>query len=200
MKKTKWLILFTAALLILIILKMQAFLAYNSPVDGEILVVEGWCPGYVLNQAVSKFHKGNYQYLVTIGGPVSDPSKHGGCSNYADFAAKEFIKLGVEKNSLIAVPAPHVKRHHTYSYVLAFRKWLINSDLNVKALNVFSFNLHARKTYIIFKKVLGPEMQIGIIAGKTNDYDPKFWWLSVNGIKLVFRYSIEYTYALCRPF
>ena len=48
---------------------IHPFLAPSRPTYGEILVVEGWVPDSVLNQAITLFNAHNYQLIVTTGGP-----------------------------------------------------------------------------------------------------------------------------------
>ena len=187
-------------LTLLIMFTIHPFLAINKPVDGEILVVEGWLPNYALRAAIDEFNKGDYRYLVTTGGPLPNSSKFSGYSNYAEFSAKKLKDLGFDENLLIAVPAPRVKRNHSYSFAVAFREWLLHSNLDIKAVNVFTLGAHARKSYVLYSKVLRPNLRVGVIAAKPRGYDPKFWWSSVEGIKWVLQDAIGYIYAMIWSF
>jgi hypothetical protein len=48
------------------------WLSEQSPVDAEILVVEGWVSGDALDAAEKEFSEGNYSYLITTGGPLGE--------------------------------------------------------------------------------------------------------------------------------
>ena len=54
-------VLFSIALLI------YPFLAPTKSVGGDILVVEGWFPDYVLKKVKDRFEKGPYKLLITVG-------------------------------------------------------------------------------------------------------------------------------------
>ena len=47
------------------------FFAVNKPIQGEVMVVEGWLPDYALKDAVERFRRNNYRFLITTGGPLS---------------------------------------------------------------------------------------------------------------------------------
>jgi hypothetical protein len=64
------------------------FLAINKPINGDILVVEGWIPISALNEAKRKFEEGNYAFLMTVGGPLSN--KNG--KKYDSYSYKDFKK------------------------------------------------------------------------------------------------------------
>jgi len=192
----------TALITILTVVTLHPFLAVNKPVEGHILIVEGWLPEYVLKQSIDEFNRGKYRYLVTTGGPVSSASRASGCSSYAECAANTLKDLGVKESLLIPVPAPYVKRHRTFTAALAIKDWLKKSDLNpnVTAVNIFTIGAHARKSYVLFKTALKPGIRVGIISAKPNTYDPKYWFLSTEGFHWVFRDSIGYLYALLLSF
>jgi hypothetical protein len=50
-------------------LRIYPFLAYNSPVQPDVLVVEGWLPDEVINEAYTEFHASHYRYIITTGFP-----------------------------------------------------------------------------------------------------------------------------------
>jgi hypothetical protein len=95
------------------------------------------------------------------------------------------------------VPAPYVVIDHTLTSALAFQKWLTHSDdSGVKAVNIFTMAPHARKTFTIYRKVLKPTVDIGMISIQPNDYDARFWWASASGRSWVVRYTAGYLYSL----
>lgn len=62
---------FGLTLVIFALFNLHDFLAINKPINGDILVVEGWIPISALNEAKRKFEEGNYAFLMTVGGPLS---------------------------------------------------------------------------------------------------------------------------------
>jgi hypothetical protein len=54
---------------------------------------------------------------------------------------------------------------------------------------------HARRSWIVFKEVLNPEIKVGIIAAEPQDYNPQEWWKSSEGFRTVTGEIIAYIYA-----
>jgi hypothetical protein len=54
---------------------------------------------------------------------------------------------------------------------------------------------HARRSWLLFEKVLGPTTRVGIIAVEDCDYDPKRWWRASQGVRIVLDELIAYCYA-----
>lgn len=66
-------------LIILIFLfsnEIDNWLAVSSPVDSDILIVEGWTSSKSLRAASQEFMEGNYETLITTGGPVDEVFNH----------------------------------------------------------------------------------------------------------------------------
>ena len=55
---------------LLVVRNIYPFLAQNEPVGASILVVEGWLAPKELDQAILTFKEGNYENLLTTGGPI----------------------------------------------------------------------------------------------------------------------------------
>src|SRR4051812_32657541 len=86
---------------------IHGFLAPNSPAPGaRILVVEGWIPGELLDQAVTAFRARGYRRVVTTGGPIEEWLEFRGSSSYADWTANYLRKHGLQDADVTAVSAP----------------------------------------------------------------------------------------------
>ena len=193
-----WLIiLVTAALLIVLAITfLYSFLTMNRPVsDGEILIVGGWIPDYLLEQVITEFKTHNYQLLITTGGPLSKGSYLSEYGNYADLTAAILKKMGVNEKVLVSVPTPPVKTDRTYAAALAVNKWLLNNDRSVKSLNIFSVGPHARRSWLLGKLAFGETVEVGVIAVASTEYDPNKWWKSSSGVRTVIGETIAYVYA-----
>jgi hypothetical protein len=179
---------------------VHGFLAESAPVAGEILVVEGWIWNRpALKEAYAEFRQGNYQCVVTVGGPASD-SPHGGNQvSTAGLAAVRLKEFGLEEKFIIALSATEVEKHRTYTSAAAFKSWMLKHSPKTQRINVFTLGVHARKSKVIFRKVMGPQVQVGVIAGAEAAYVPSRWWLSSLGIKLVIRNAVGYLYAAVWP-
>ena len=178
------------------VVEVHSFLALNQPVEGDILVVEGWLPDYALEEAVSEFGKKGYSLLVTTGGPQAKGDYLIKYGNYAELTAATLKELGLDEEMIRAVPALGVKKDRTYASAVALKEWLSASGLNVKAINVVSLGCHARRTWLLFEKAFdGANVEIGVIAEPNRDYDSERWWRGSQGVRSVIGGSIAYLYA-----
>ncbi len=193
----KKIIVLILVLILVFILLIHSFLAVTESVPAEVLVVEGWLPDSDLQLAAYEVKNRNYSQVITIGGPLSDSTSHN--KNNAQQAVQKLISYGVEKNALTAVPFFKKTKHKTFMSFIALREWILRSNFPVHSLNIFTGSVHARKSWTICRRVLGKRIKIGIIAAPAVRYDPQFWWLSKRGIRLVFKNSLGYLYALFFP-
>lgn len=175
--------------------QIQPFLAVSSPIKADVLVVEGWLPDYALQQAINEFRRGSYQQIITTGGSLPTGFYLTEYKNYAALAAATLQELGLEKENLIAVAAPQVIKDRTYASAVALKQWLINSEKTIAAINLFTLDVHARRSWLLFKQVLEPRVKIGAIATQNLDYDPDRWWRSSAGVRTVICEAIAYIYA-----
>lgn len=192
-----WLVTLTSitALILFGITHVHPFLAPYSPIKADILVVEGWLEDYVIKNAIKEFERGGYQKLITTGLPLPKGFYLSQHKNFAELSAATLITLGFDPDKLVAVPAPNVIRNRTDASAMALRQWIANSDLKVKAINLYTFDVHARRSWLIFKQTLAPEIQVGVIAVKSLSYDPKHWWSSSEGVRSIISEAIAYLYA-----
>ncbi|MEZ2275569.1 MAG: ElyC/SanA/YdcF family protein [Microcoleus sp.] len=182
--------------MMLIVKNIHPFLAVNSPVKADILVVEGWLPDYAIESAIAEFKQGKYRQLITTGIPLSKGYYLAEYKNYAELTAATCIALGFDRDKIIAVPAANVLKYRTAASAIALKEWLATSALKVDAINLYSFGTHARRSWLIFKQVLHPEIQVGIIAAEPQDYNPQEWWKSSEGFRIVTGEIIAYIYAI----
>jgi DUF218 domain-containing protein len=196
-------ILLSLAVLVLgivIVLRIHGFLAISVPVAGDILVVEGWIWQLpAMREAMEEFHRGHYIWLVTVGEPVEGAGEASNYKSSAELAAIRLRELGVNKHRIVELPVPAVRFHRTYASALRVKSWLIRSKTKTTGINVFTLGAHARKSLVLFKRALGPEIAVGVIAGKEDTYNPHLWWLSAKGIYVITRKTLGYLYAVLWP-
>jgi hypothetical protein len=185
----------STSIIVLTITNIHSFLSANHPVHAELLVVEGWLPDYALEKAMSEFNANNYNLLVITGEPLSKGSRLLEYKTSAHAAAATMKKLGFDEESMVVVTVPLMRRDRTFASALAFRKWLLNSELSVKAINIFSLGAHARRSRLLFEKTLGNKLEIGVIAAENLRYDPHNWWRSSVGVQTIIGETIAYIYT-----
>ena len=181
------------------VLTIHDFLAISRPVVGNILVVEAWIwDSSAIKEAADEFTRGHYEWLVTFGGPIGEEGSPDQ-KNSAVLAAIKLRGLGVDKSRIIVLPVPNVTFHRTYASALTLRNWLISSKIETTGINVVTLGAHARKSLVLFKRALGPETNVGVIAGTEDDYDQSRWWLSARGFYVTMRKTLGYLYAVFWP-
>ena len=151
-------------------------------------------PDYELKQALSEFGEGSYNKIITTGGSLPRGYYLAKYKTFAELSAATLKALGLEKEKLIAVPAPDVIKDRTYASAITFRQWLSKSNLNVQSINLYTFDVHTRRSWLTFKKILAPKIKTGAIAAKTQDYQPDKWWVSSEGVRSVISEVIAYIY------
>jgi uncharacterized SAM-binding protein YcdF (DUF218 family) len=104
-------------------------------------------------------------------------------------------KLGVPEDLVQMVPSRVIGRDRTYSSAVALREWLREHDLQVRSINIMTENAHARRTRLLFRKALGSNVAVGIIAVPNPDYDARRWWRYSEGVREVIGEGVAYIYA-----
>ena len=191
-----WIVTFlcAATLFILGITHVQPFLAVTSPISADVLVVEGWMPDDALKQAFVEFKSGAYRQIITTGTPVEKGSFLTEYKNYAEVAAATLRKLGLPLEKVI-VPTPAKIKDRTYAAAVTLRQWLSKTNPLLESVNLYTYDVHTRRSWLLFKKALAPKVKLGAIAAKTQDYNPKSWWKSSAGVRTVLDEFIAYLYA-----
>jgi len=172
----------------------ERFLSVTEPVDSDVLVVEAWFwdrPG--LQDAVQSFQQGNYQVMLVVGGTDSPQSE---APSSAELAGERLLQLGMESSKLVLISIPNLTVHRTYRSAVAVREWLREKRPNCRAVNVFTLGVHARKSRVMFRKALGPDMGVGIYACSETGYRRAIWCFSKRGLYIIPRNLVGYFYAL----
>lgn len=118
-----------------------------------------------------------------------------GFNNSAEYAAFILSCSGFT-GSIKAIPVLYTKFSRTYSCALAFKEWYLKSSFKDKPVNIVSLGPHSRRTWMIYKKVLGKNIDVGIIAVNNRGYDMNNWWKSLAGIKNTIHELVSYIYTL----
>jgi hypothetical protein len=203
-RKETWMLTWQGWVLVLAIIvtslfviarQIHPFLATSSPTHGEILVVEGWVPYSVLEQAISLFNDYGYQLIVTTGGPREEGFCFPEYSTYAELYAATLRRLGVNQSQIVSVPAPSVRTDRTFASALAVKDWLLQSGLPIDSLDVFSLGVHARRSQWLFQSAIGENIEVGVIAAPPAEYDADNWWNWSSGVRAVVDELVAYLYA-----
>jgi hypothetical protein len=181
-----------------LVFTIHPFLAVTHRVPAKMLVVEGWTHYYGVDAALVEFKTGRYERLLTTGGPSEG---FGPTSSIYDTEAWQSAELlrraGLTDAVVQSVPSCFVGRDRTYNSAIALRDWLREHAPQVNSVNVLTEDAHARRTWLLFRKALGPGIQVGIVSVRNPDYDATHWWRFSAGVRVVLDESIAYIYARC---
>lgn len=192
-----WLFLLTFifALSVFGVRYIYTFLAPNDPVNAHTLVVEGWLTPKELDQAIQTFKMGGYSRVVTTGGPTEWPETRYG--NYAAIAADYLAQHGIPRDLILVVPAPPSAQERTFLSAVMLRKSAQKSGLKLDTINLFSSGAHARRSRLLFRMALGPKVKVGVLSAKPENYNPKAWWRTSEGVESIFFQSIGLVWVKC---
>ena len=118
-----------------------------------------------------------------------------GFDSEAEYSAFILKYLGF-KDSVVVLPSQRTKFSRTYSCALAFKEWYLKSSFKDKPVNIVSLGPHSRRTWMVYKKVLGKNVNVGIIALNNEAYNMNNWWKSLAGIKDTIHEMVSYIYTL----
>lgn len=190
-----WLLSFFLSIVMLISfgLAIHPFLRMYHPIDAEIMVIEGWVPDKTIKAAIAEFKAKNYRLMITTGNEIGRGKYLSDYNTFADLAAATAIALGLEPTQVVQVPNENVSINQTAASAEAVKKWLLESDLEVKAINIYSYDVHTRRSWLVFKTILAPEIAVGAIAFCPPSSEP--WWKTSRGVKSVIVETIAYLYT-----
>jgi|SRR5688572_20980853 len=166
------------------------FLAVQEPADASILVVEGWMDREGLDQAFELARQGDYARVVTTGGPIESWPERIGCASYAELAADYLLQLGLPPAQVSSFPAPASAQERTFLSAIEVRDRLRAEGADVRALDIFSWGCHARRTRLLYRLAFGPGVEIGIRSAASSRFGTSDWWRSSAGAKSVLQESI----------
>jgi hypothetical protein len=175
--------------------QVRPFLAVTRSTPAEVLVVEGWMPAAGLKAAAAVFRNGGYREILTCGAIAREDSGERTGVTYADWGAQRLRRFGLADSTITPVPCFEERRDRTYSSALAVGRWLEQNRPGVTAIDVVSFDAHARRSRLLFQKALGRRVAVGIISVPNRDYDPAHWWRSSEGVREVVGESLAYLYV-----
>jgi len=183
------------AVLVVVVLIIHPFLAPIKPVEGSVLVVVGQFPDYSLKEIKDWFEEGHYKLLVTVGGKYTAGHPVEQYKSEAGWTASRLNAQGVLQEKIISVSiTTYPRKDRTYHKALAVQKRLNKAGFAQASIDVVSFGVHARRTWLLFEKAF-PSVDVGIISITPNSYDTSRWWLFSEGVRSIISESTAYLYA-----
>jgi len=169
-------------------------------VDGRgarTLVVEGWLDDDDLAGAIPLATSGQYQRVITSGGPIQTWRELQPWPSYAERAADYLRRHGVRERPVIAVPAPELAQERSYLSAVVVRDWARAEGLSLAAIDVFSAGVHARRSRLVYRMAFGPAVEVGIVAAPPQRYRLDRWWQTSEGAKAVLGELLGLAWTKC---
>lgn len=176
--------------------RIYSSLAVNAPEGASILVVEGWIPDASLSLARDWLESGQCELLVTVGAPLEIGAPLIAYENFAEFAAKRLVMLGVAPQHICVVASPSSRVERTYNAALSVREWLDAEGRRPEAVDVLTHSVHARRSRLSYSRVLeGRGIRVGVVSAPSVGYEPSRWWTTSSGFRAVVSEVIACTYT-----
>lgn len=85
----------------------------------------------------------------------------------AEIAASKLISKGIPEESITIIPALDVEHNRTLNSAISVKKWFDSHPNTGKSVNIFSENIHSRRSWILYRSALRDHVdKIGIISGE----------------------------------
>jgi hypothetical protein len=161
------------------------------------LVVEGWLDDDDLAGAIPLATSGQYERVVTSGGPIQTWRELQPWPSYAERAADYLRRHGVREIPVVAVPAPELAQERSYLSAVFVRDWARGEGLSLAAIDVFSAGVHARRSRLVYRMAFGPAVEVGIVAAPPQRYRLDRWWETSEGAKAVLGELLGLAWTKC---
>lgn len=159
------------------LLEGEAFLAISDPLPARVLIVEGWIGDEAVRAAVDEFRRGDYERVITTGGLSGDYWSELRW-NYAEAAEQGLLNGGVPQDSITSAPSAAAEADRTYACAVAARDCLIALGFAHGKVNVFTRDVHARRSRLVFQRAFSSNIQVGVVTWHPPAYDRTAWWRS----------------------
>lgn len=153
--------------------------------------------GEELDQAVAAFRSGRYDRVVTTGGPIERWLNFRGSSSYADWAANYLKTHGLAHTDVTPVSGPASAQNRTFLSAVMVREWAARQGLALKAFDVFTAGAHARRSRTLYRMAFGPDVEVGVLSARPQEYDERHWWRTSAGARSVLGEAISLLWTTC---
>jgi hypothetical protein len=178
---------------------LYPFLALTDRVPSDVLVVDGWMPTQVLKQAAEEYTRGNYHTVLVVRGVYAlDPIELE--QSWDDYVVNILVRRGIPRERLNSVLFSSYKKDRTYHSALAIKEWCHKNGLAPAAFNIATVGSHARRSRMLYERVFGKDVRIGVVGLGDPAFDAQHWWRSSEGVREVLFEGVAYLYVLLNFF
>jgi hypothetical protein len=175
----------------------------DTPVQADSVVIV-----YDNNHLVGKEDRDLFIYKVCLGSNCI-PARHAAVrydrgkldgkavfrTNYrseAEESAEFITQQGIDTSLVRSLTAPPVDYERTFTAALEVKRSLPSS---VTAINVFSEGVHARRSQLVYQRMMGDSVQVGVVAASSRNQQPQNWWKEGGSRNYVLVQLAKYLYA-----
>jgi uncharacterized SAM-binding protein YcdF (DUF218 family) len=173
----------------------ETFLSQTDRKPAKVLIVEGWITDDALISAADEFRSGGYEWVITTGEYTSgkwNPQRW--C--FADVAAKALIRSGVPEQKVIRAPAEYSETKRTFEAARQVQHvFRAHPEMNPSEVNVFTAGTHARRSRLVYSKVLSGS-DVGVISWAPAQHRALRWWHSSDRAKQLITESAGWLFEL----
>ena len=163
--------------------------------SASVLVVESWIGFEGLAAAQAEFERGGYEYLVSAGG-LSDNRWDRRRWNLAHEARDFFVRAGVPSSQVLEAWRDETTNQRTFATAVAAWQALRAAGVHPQGVNVFTLGPHARRSRLVFAKVFGPEVAVGVISWAPPRTQIGPWWRSSERAEDLIKESVGWPFEL----
>jgi hypothetical protein len=178
---------------ILFVKTVPFFLAPTQSVNARVLIVEGWIDEDALEFAVALQKTNQYDLVLTSGGRVEKGFYESEYGTFANLGAIRLKKIGYPGTNIVAVAPSDAPRDRTYHSAQAIRAYLEKTPY--RSLDLLSTSVHSRRSWLLYRRALGPKFKVGVYAAPSREFDMKGWFRKSSGVRTVISEIIAYLYA-----
>jgi DUF218 domain-containing protein len=177
------------------LLEGETFLAISDPLPARVLIVEGWIGEEAVRASIDEFRRGNYERAITTGG-LSGDYWSAQRWNYAEAAREQFLNSGIPQESITSARSAATESDRTYACAAAARDCLTSLGFARGKVNIFTRDVHARRSRLVFQRAFGSNFQVGVVAWHPPGYDHTPWWRSSTRSEEFFKETAGYLFEL----
>lgn len=148
-----------------------------------------------LDQAVDVFRRGNYDRVITTGGPMARWREIPEDLTYAERAARYLRKHGLEGTDVIAVSQPESAQDRTFLSAVKVHDWAARQGLVLEALDVFSAGVHGQRSRMLYRITFGSNVDVGVLSAPREA--ERYWWRTRTAAKRVLDEVIKVLWTMC---
>lgn len=108
-------------------------------------------------------------------------------------------RMDIPEAKIILIEAPEEQINKTHTTARTVSRWLTQQP-SVSSVNLFTESTHARRSWLLYRKALPENIQVGIISSEPDGYDAHNWWKDPAGRGYVISQTMKYGYALLTYF